>query len=126
MGSLLTEIVIESSDPVRAATFWSAALGWELREYEPGKVPWMSESGDPEKHDLKLVFVRASRGREPSNRLYLNPSGCELSDEVERLRALGATPPDAAGLGDAEHDTPWVALVDPGGTGLTVLPSRVN
>jgi predicted enzyme related to lactoylglutathione lyase len=125
MGSLLTEIVIESSDPVRAATFWSAALGWELREYMPGKVPWMSASGDPDEHDLKLVFVQTRRGREPSNRLYLNPRGSDLSDEVQRLCDLGATVADTSAV-EAERQTPWIALVDPGGTGLTVLPARVD
>ncbi|MGO9344576.1 MAG: VOC family protein [Acidimicrobiales bacterium] len=126
MSSLLTEIVIESTDPARAAAFWSAALGWELREYQPGNVTWMSASGDPEQHDLKLVFVRARDGNRPANRLYLNPFGCELADEVERLRKLGATkmsPTDEASTGAG---TPWVALVDPGGTGLTVLASRVD
>lgn len=123
MSSVLTEIVIESADPVRAATFWSEALGWELREYMPGNVPWTSASGDPEQHDLKLVFVNAREGRQPGNRLYVNPSGCDMSDEVERLRGLGATRPDATGNGS---QTPWVALVDPGGTGLTILPARVD
>jgi predicted enzyme related to lactoylglutathione lyase len=130
MGSALTEIVIESTDPVRAATFWSEALGWELREYRPGNVPWVSASGDPAQHDLKLVFVRAREGRPPGNRLYLNPRGSELPDEVRRLCALGATEssPKGAGAtgGRAAAATPWVALVDPGGTGLTVLPDRIE
>ena|ERR1700722_19234274 len=126
MGSVLTEIVIASTDPARAAEFWSAALGWELRWYMPGNVPWMSASGDPEKHDLKLVFVAVGEGQRPSDRLYVNPSGCELSEEVERLRDLGAVPGNTTGTGATERDTPWVALVDPGGTGLTVLPTRVD
>jgi hypothetical protein len=99
MSSLLTEIVIESADPVRAARFWSAALGWDLREYMPGNVPWISSSGDPEQHDLKLVFVRARDKRQLSNRLYINPAGFELSDEVVRLRSLGATFENTTGTG---------------------------
>ena len=55
MSALLTEIVIESSDPESSAAFWSGALGWELRRYMPGNLPWMSASGDPAEHDLKLV-----------------------------------------------------------------------
>jgi predicted enzyme related to lactoylglutathione lyase len=125
MGSLLTEIVIESADPVRAASFWSAALGWELREYMPGNVPWMSASGDPDEHDLKLVFVQTRHGHKTSNRLYVNPRGNDLSDEVQRLCGLGATVADTTAAA-AERQTPWVALVDPGGTGLTVLPARVD
>src|ERR1700683_1930867 len=125
MGSLLTEIVIESADPVRAATFWSAALGWELREYMPGNVPWMSATGDPDEHDLKLVFVQTRHGHEPSNRLYLNPRGSDLSDEVQGLCDLGAIVAGTTAV-EAERQTPWVALVDPGGTSLTVLPARVD
>jgi hypothetical protein len=120
MSALLTEIVIESTDPAASAAFWSGALGWERREYMPGNVPWMSASGDPEKHDLKLVFVKAREGRAPSNRLYLNPVGCDLPEEIGRLSSLGATQ-DGEG-----SNAPWVAMVDPGGTGLTVLPTRID
>ena len=125
MSSLLTEIVIESTDPVASATFWSATLGWELREYMPGHVPWMSASGDSENHDLKLVFVRARGGGSPSNRLYLNPTGCDLHEEVERLEGLGATL-DGVPANTQSRGSPWVALTDPGGTGLTILPNRVD
>lgn len=126
MSSVLTEIVIESTDPLRAATFWSAALGWEMREYQPGNVPWISASGDPEEHDLKLVFVRARDQSHLRNRLYLNPSGCDLPDEVGRLRDLGATVSDETGVGTTEAANPWVALIDPGGTSFTVLLGRVD
>jgi catechol 2,3-dioxygenase-like lactoylglutathione lyase family enzyme len=120
MSALLTEIVIESTDPPRAAAFWSRALGWELHEYMPGNVPWMSASGQSEQHDLKLVFVPVRDGRPPGSRLYLNPVGCELAEEVDRLASLGAR-------SDGEGSTnPWVAMVDPGGIGLTVLPTRID
>jgi catechol 2,3-dioxygenase-like lactoylglutathione lyase family enzyme len=120
MSARLTEIVIESTDPAGAAAFWSEALGWELHEYMPGKIPWMSASGESAQHDLKLVFVPARPGRPPGNRFYLNPVGCELPDEVSRLVSLGAST-------EADSSTaPWVALVDPGGTGLTVLPDRID
>jgi catechol 2,3-dioxygenase-like lactoylglutathione lyase family enzyme len=126
MGSVLTEIVIESPDPQRAAAFWSAALGWELRAHQPGDIPWMSASGDPARHDLKLVFVPVREGRPPSNRLYLNPHGSDLADEVQRLRDLGATTADPTGGRATATETPWVALVDPVGTGLTILPDRID
>jgi hypothetical protein len=126
MSSVLTEIVIESNEPAHAAAFWSAALGWELREYQPGNVPWTSASGDPERHDLKLVFVRAPDTREPRNRLFVNPTGCELADEIERLCGLGANLAATRGAGTNEGETPLVALVDPGGTRFTILPARVD
>jgi hypothetical protein len=120
MSARLTEIVIESADPAGAAAFWSGALGWDVREYMPGHVPWMSASGDPDEHDLKLVFVAARSGRPPGNRLYLNPVGSDLPEEIDRLSSLGATRDGEGGT------TPWVAMVDPGGTGLTVLPGRID
>jgi predicted enzyme related to lactoylglutathione lyase len=126
MSSVLTEIVIESSDPARAAEFWSAALGWALREYQPGNVPWTSASGNPERHDLKLVFVRAPESREPRNRLFVNPSGCELSEEIKRLCDLGAGLAATKGASTQEIETPLVALVDPGGTRFTILPARAD
>ena len=120
MSALLTEIVIESTDPTGAATFWSEALGWDVHEHMPGKVPWISASGDPEQHDLKLVFVPARPDRPAGNRFYLNPVGCDMAQEITWLSSLGATR-DGAG-----SKTPWVAMVDPGGTGLTILPTRVD
>jgi hypothetical protein len=120
MSSVLTEIVIESTDPAAGAQFWANALGWEVHHHEPGHVPWISASGDSTQHDLKLVFVHAHHGRPPSNRFYLNPQGAEQAQEVDRLTSLGA-------VAEAEGSTtPWVALTDPGGTGLTVLPDRID
>ncbi len=126
MASVLTEIVIESADPGGAAAFWSAALGWEVGHHQPGNVPWISASGDPAHHDLKLVFVRGRDGRPPTNRMYLNPSGAEMAEEVQRLTDLGATPAEPSGRAASGPDIPWVALVDPGGTGLTILPDRID
>ena len=117
MPAEIAEIVIESDDPAAAAAFWSAALEWPLRSYEPGAVPWVSPSGDPGGEDLKLVFVPARPGRPASSRLYLRP-GEALDDAVARLRHLGAGVPTGDG---ASSSDPWVALVDPGGTGFTVL-----
>jgi hypothetical protein len=86
----------------------------------PGNVPWISASGDPEQHDLKLVFVQARPGRPAGNRFYLNPVGCDMAQEIDRLTSLGA-------IEDGEGPkTPWVAMVDPGGTGLTILPTRID
>ena len=118
MGARLSEIVIESTDPAAAAEFWSRALGWQRRAHQPGDVPWVSASGDPAGPDLKLVFVPLREGRPPGNRLYVNPVGAPLDEEVARLTGLGAH------RATEGTKAPWVALVDPGGTALTVLPNR--
>ncbi len=116
MAAFLAEIVVESGDPAAAAAFWSAALGWEVRQFQPGDIPWTSSSGDPEEHDLKLVFVRPRDGRPSGNRLYLGTDRAPLADEVHRLRELGASP---VGSGSTSHG---VRLTDPGGTAFTVIP----
>jgi hypothetical protein len=120
MAARLTELVIESYDPLAAATFWSGALGWELHEYMPGHVPWLSASGEASGHDLKLVFVKTRPDRPPGTRLYLNPLGSELPEEITRLTSLGAA---ATAEGSAN---PWVSMTDPTGTGFTILPDRID
>jgi predicted enzyme related to lactoylglutathione lyase len=120
MAAQLTELVIESADPLAAARFWSGALGWDLQEYMPGHVPWLSASGEAGGHDLKLVFVKARADRPPGTRLYLNPLGSELADEISRLTSLGAT-------STAEGSSnPWVSMTDPAGTGFTLLANRID
>ena len=118
--SALTEIVIESADPEAAADFWSAALRWQRREHQPGPVPWVSASGDPHAHDLKLVFVPARPGSDAGTRLYLNPVGASFEQELRRLCSLGAQREQRT------TGSPWVALVDPGGTGFTLLPDPIG
>jgi hypothetical protein len=120
MAAQLTELVIESVDPLAAAGFWSGALGWDLHEYMPGHVPWLSASGEASAHDLKLVFVKARPDRPPGTRLYLNPLASEMPEEINRLTSLGATT-------TAEGSTnPWVSMTDPAGTGFTILPNRID
>ena len=38
MGSRLTEIVVDCSDPAAQATFWAAALGYHVTRSEHGQV----------------------------------------------------------------------------------------
>ncbi len=121
MSSLLTEIVLESNHPSATAEFWASALGWELRTHQPGDVPWVSASGDPDQHDLKLVFVSARDPERLRNRLYVNPQGADLADEVARLKGIGATSLDVP-----EQAAPLVRLRDPGGVVLNLLANRID
>jgi Glyoxalase-like domain len=121
MSSLLSEIVLESNNPTATAEFWASALGWERRTHQPGDVPWVSASGDPDQHDLKLVFVSARDPERLRNRLYANPHGTDLADEVARLERLGA-----AALDGQDLATPLVRLRDPGGVVLNLLANRID
>ena len=120
MGAVLREVVIDCIDPSRVATFWGAALGWDVQQEE--EVRWMSESGAPFP-DLLLVFVPVPESKPVKNRIHLDvsPVGGDRDEEVARLEALGATRVD---VGQGEQ--PWVVLADPEGNEFCVLGRRAD
>jgi predicted enzyme related to lactoylglutathione lyase len=120
MAAELSEFVIESADPLAAASFWAEALAWQLRTHQPGDVPWVSASGNADAPDLKLVFVPPRRGEPGAMHMYLR-AGSDLGEEVERLCGLGASRKEALG-----PPPPWTALVDPGGAGFSVMAPDVG
>ncbi len=119
MASVLTEIVIDCTDPERVAAFWAAALGWQPQRHR--SFVWMSASGDPAHGDLMLVFVPVPEPKTVKNRVHIDvcPSECDQDEEVERLLGLGAARVD---IGQGE--VPWVVLADPEGNELCVLARR--
>jgi predicted enzyme related to lactoylglutathione lyase len=121
MTSVLTEIVVDCSDPERVAAFWSNVLDW--RPQRGDGFVWMSASGEQEIPDLKLVFVTVPEAKTVKNRVHLdvNPHGCDQEEEVERLLALGARRVDIG-----QGDVPWVVLADPEGNEFCVLRRRVD
>lgn len=119
MASVLTEIIVDCTDPGRVAGFWAEVLGW--RPQEQGGYLWMSASGDPAAADVKLVFLPVPEPKTLKNRIHLdvNPSGCDQEQEVERLLALGAVRVDIG-----QGQVPWVVLADPEGNEFCVLRRR--
>jgi predicted enzyme related to lactoylglutathione lyase len=119
VASVLTEIVVDCSDPERVAAFWAEVLGWQPRRET--EYLWMSASGDPAGADLKLVFAPVPEPKAVKNRVHIdvNPSGCDQDEEVERLLGLGAARVD---IGQGE--VPWVVLADPEGNEFCVLRRR--
>ena len=87
----ITCVTVDCRDPAAVARFWSEVLGWDDVS--------VSESGNgascrPPEGGTYLEFVRVPERKTVKNRLHL---GCnagtldELSDEIARLQALGAT-----------------------------------
>src|SRR5919204_1527768 len=111
MGSVLREVIIDCQDPQRVGRFWSDVLGWPLVDDERGFC-WASSTGDERAPAPLLVFLPVPEPKTVKNRLHIdvNPSGCDQTEELERLLALGARRVDV-GQGDA----PWVVLADPEG-----------
>jgi hypothetical protein len=127
VGSRLTEIVVDSHDPVAQAAFWAAALEYYVVRTEEGQVEiaaWEREPPDFAEQVRHapvvpaLVFVAVPEGKTVKNRLHLDvrPADCAYEAEVERLIGLGARRA-CAGQGTQ----PWVVLADPEGNEFCVL-----
>jgi hypothetical protein len=123
----LTEIVVDCSDPVAQASFWSAALGYHIVRMEKGQVEiaaWAQEPVDLAEQILRapgvptLVFVTVPEGKTVKNRLHLDlrPADGSSDAEVQRLISLGARPTDVG-----QGSVPWVVLADPEGNEFCVL-----
>jgi catechol 2,3-dioxygenase-like lactoylglutathione lyase family enzyme len=129
MGSRLTEIVIDASDPAALAAFWTAALGYHVVRAEDGQVEiaaWEREPADLADQVRQgaippaIIFVTVPEGKIVKNRLHLDLSPVDRSRdaEVERLIGLGARHADV-GQGNIR----WVVLADPAGNEFCVLRS---
>jgi len=115
-------LTFDCADPLRVATFWAAAMGYELDH-------------DPDDPDDDGVLLRDSDGRaamyfqrvpEPKtakNRVHLDvrPTG-SMAEEVERLKDLGAT---VRGFIE-EGGSFWTQMRDPEGNELCVLRGPQN
>ena len=122
MASVLREVVVDCRDPARLGRFWSDVLGWPLVENERGYC-WLSSTGEPTAPPPLLVFVPVPEPKVGKNRVHIdvNPSGCEVDEELERLLSLGATRVDVG-----QGDVPWHVLADPEGNEFCLLARRVD
>ena len=129
MGSRFTEIVVDCHDPAAQAEFWAAVLGYNVVHSDDQLVeiaPWEQEPSDLVEQVRRapgvptLVFVPVPEGKTVKNRLHLDVSPIDRSQEaeVERLVGLGARHAD---VGQGERS--WVVLADPEGNEFCVLRS---
>ena len=122
MGCRLTEIIVDCQEPRLVAEFWSAVLGWPLREDDDGDV-WLSSTGEPTDTEPSLLFLHVDEPKTVKNRIHLdvNPLGCDQEEELERLLGLGARRVDIG-----QGDVTWVVLADPEGNEFCLLRRRLD
>jgi predicted enzyme related to lactoylglutathione lyase len=111
-------IVLDAEDPATLAPFWAAATGWTITGQDHGAVSLRR----PEATGPYLELLPVGDPHTTKNRVHIDVAPYPDDDhaaEVERLRALGATPADI-GQGDVR----WVVLADPEGNELCVLTPR--
>ena len=117
MTSRFSELCIDCHEPRRLAEFWAAVLDWKISDDDGDEV----EVADPAGSLPTLLFVKVPESKTVKNRLHIDvsPRDREQDEEVERIRALGATPVDVG-----QGDVSWVVLADPEGNEFCVLSGR--
>ena len=111
-------LTIHTTDPLRLATFWQAALGWRLEVGNENEVVLEPPEGSPEDGVAPdLLFLRHREEKSGQNRLHLDLRPVDQALEVARLEGLGARRAD---VGQGPEVT-WVVLADPDGNEFCVL-----
>jgi hypothetical protein len=111
------QITFDCADPAGLATFWAAALGYQLQDPPGGFEAWeqaleamgvrpenrndASAVVDPAGSGPRLFFQRVPEGKQAKNRVHLDVRAAPglggearmaaLEADAERLAALGAT-----------------------------------
>jgi predicted enzyme related to lactoylglutathione lyase len=108
-------LTFDCADPVRVATFWAAALGYELDEDSDETGAYIK---DPSARTVGMFFQRVPEPKTAKNRMHLDvrPTG-SMAQEVERLQGLGATVRDFID----EDGSFWTQMRDPEGNEFCVL-----
>jgi hypothetical protein len=88
MGLAPDTLTFDCADPVAVASFWAAALGYDLVDADPEG----SYIADPSGHTRGIFFQPVPEPKTAKNRVHLDvrPTGT-MQEEVDRLVALGAT-----------------------------------
>jgi catechol 2,3-dioxygenase-like lactoylglutathione lyase family enzyme len=114
MPSRVDTLTIDCADPRALASFWTQALGYELREANDRDA----EIVDPSGRGWPLLFQVVPEAKTVKNRLHLDiRAPRSMDEEVQRLEAAGAS---VRGRVD-EDDSFWTVMAAPEGTEFCVL-----
>ena len=114
----MTELVLDSHDPDRLASFWCEVLGWVVTDRSAKEVeiapPDVERYAGP-----TMVFLKSDDAKLQKLRLHLDlrPTDREHADELARLYAAGAVDADIGQGGDIG----WAVLADPDGNEFCLL-----
>ena len=133
-GAFIRNVTFDALDPPLLASFWAAALGWEVVPEPPEIVREMLASGmtaeEVRLHSatveptdgsaLRLYFNRVAEPKTVKDRIHLDLEVEDREAEVARLVELGATR-----LNDAEDvfgsfRESWTVMLDPEGNEFCV------
>jgi hypothetical protein len=114
-------LTFDTGDPVRVATFWAAALGYDLVAPDPEGA----YIADPSGRTRGIFFQPVPEPKTAKNRVHLDlrPTGT-MREEVDRLLGLGATEADYVEIPASAVDgqsTFWTVMEDVEGNEFCVL-----
>jgi hypothetical protein len=121
MGLAPDTLTFDCADPVAVATFWAAALGYDLVDADPNGA----YIADPTAATRGMFFQPVPEPKTAKNRMHLDvrPTGT-MQEEVDRLVGLGASVrgfiDKPASIVDGQP-TFWTQMRDPEGNEFCVL-----
>ena len=77
LRSRLVTLTFDASDPMRAASFWSEALGWQIGEADADDVELEPDDATP----FSLLFQRVPEPKVVQNRTHLDLTTSSLDDQ---------------------------------------------
>jgi catechol 2,3-dioxygenase-like lactoylglutathione lyase family enzyme len=115
MSLYIGSTVVNVADLDRAIAFWTAALGYAVRD--AAHAPTFAVLSDPERAWSNLSVQLSDEPKAGRNRLHLDLYAGDQAGEVARLESLGARriPWDYAA------DADYVVMADPDGNEFCVI-----
>ena len=115
MGLFIGSTVVNTNDVERAIAFWTAALGYVVRDADAT----FAVLTDPNRRWSNLSVQRTDQAKHGRNRVHIDLYTTERDAEVARLESLGAKRiPWTYDVG-AVH----IVMADPDGNEFCVCPS---
>ena len=116
MGLVVRNVTFMTTDPVRLADFWAAAMGYSQRRESEDEILLAPDDWSYP----RFTFQRIAAPRVVPGPLHLDLDAANMPGEVDRLVSLGATrlrTVDAADSGSVS----WTVLRDPDGNEFCVV-----
>ena len=124
METTITAIgaVLDCADPIAMADFWQAAIGFDVRTGNGD--PHVALSGSSVRRPLNhLTLQRVPEAKAAKLRLHLDLYSKDVTAEIDRLLALGATELFRIPEGATGDDLLYATLTDPEGHEFCVIAS---
>lgn len=115
MGLYIGSTVINTRDLQKGIAFWTAALGYQVRNAGSD----FAVLADPNRRWSNLSLQLTTEPKISRNRLHLDLYATAREAEAERLEGLGATRPEW----EYEEDDDFIVLADPDGNEFCVVQS---